>query len=255
MAKRDDRGAAAAGLLPLLAGLGLVGFGGWMWYKSQNGKKDDGTEEGDTALTVAMMDKINAMTAYHAQIYGADGTRQPDATELQTLGMMAESMQAEEEEHHWHSKTVYRDSLAHFYQDIGLFIVLPIVTGFIAVAGMVAYDRWKRPPSTRPPTSCPGCGAELPDEEVAVAHVENAHTVNPEAAQVAAATWSQQPYWVVTTTGAIGGAYNAAYQPMNSWSFNSLTQNVQGMMYAFAMGIGTSGTLAALQQTLIYCLI
>jgi hypothetical protein len=42
---------------------------------------------------------------------------------------------------------------------------------------------------------------------------------------------------------------------MNSWSFEALTRNVQGMAYSWAMGIGSIGTLTALQQTLVYCLV
>ncbi len=253
--KSNERGSGLVGMLPLIAGVGLVGLGGYVWYRSQKGGDDGGSGGGDDPLVVAMKDKIDAMTLYHTQIYGEDGTRQPTASELQTLGMMAEAMQSEEDHWEWVDRTRYREAMAHYYQDIGLFVILPLVTGFISVGGMIVYDRYRRGGGKRPPTSCPGCGVSLPNEDAAVAHVVNIHTVNPDAVSEAAETWTQQPYWVVTATGAIGGAYSAAYDPISSWDFDSLSKNVQGMMYAFAMGIGTSGTLVALQQTLVYCLI
>ncbi len=254
--KRDERG--AANLLPLLAGLGLMGIGGYVWYKSTNpgGGGGNPTEETDK-LIVAMNRKIDAMTLYHTQIYGEDGLRVPSEAELNSLGMMAEAMRTEEEGLVTIEKTRYRDALAHTFQDLGLFVILPIVAGFISIGGMIYWDRHKRPPSQRPPTDCPKCGASLPDADAAMAHVENSHeaTTDESAIAAAASLWSNQPYWTVTTTGVMGQTWQNAYQPMTSWSLSSLSANLQGMMYSYAMGIGTVGTLQGLSTTLIYCLI
>ncbi len=211
---------------------------------------------GDGELITAESDKIKSFADYHRQVYGGDGTRTPTELEIKSLGMLASAMQSEEDDWHFHDPPSYRTAITQFYKShLGIDVILPILAGFIAVGGMVTWDRYYRPEP--PPVECPACAAYLANPEAAVAHVTNAHTMNTDPAAMAEAEqqWAQQPYWTMTATGAIGGAYNAAYQPVSSWSLGAMTRNVQGMVYSLSMGIGTVGTLAALQQTLVYCLI
>ncbi len=251
MAKNDK-----SNWLPLLAGLGLLGGGVYLW--SRGGLSgDQGTDEYDLRLIELEKQKIAAFATMHERIYGADGNRIPEPDELTTLGVYAEAMKDEEEARKIRDQDRYVISITEFLKTLGAYVILPLVVGSIVVGGMVLYDRYKRPPSQRPPTDCPKCGVTLANPDVAMAHVVNDHEATTDAGAKAAAAelWAYQPYWTLSTTSIMGGAYQFAYQPVTSWSPAALAQNLQGMMYSYAMGIGTIGSLQALSTTLVYCMI
>jgi hypothetical protein len=195
--------------------------------------------------------------SFHQTIYGADGNRIPDPVEVTTLGAFAESAKSEEEARIIQDRDKYVDSITELLRTIGVYVILPLVIGSIAVGAMILYDRAKRPPSQRPPTDCPKCGATLANPDVAVAHVVNDHDVTTDAGARAAAAdaWAYQPYWTLSATSIMGGTYKFAYEPLTSWSLPTLTSNVQGMMYAYAMGMGSAASLQGLATTMIYCMI
>ncbi len=213
---------------------------------------------GDQPLIKAESEKISSMAQYHRQVYGTDDYRNPTQVEMDSLSMMANSMNNEEGNWPFDNKPLYRETMMYAFQNIlGISVILPIVAGYMVLGGMVVWDRYARPVRASTPVQCPKCAATLADPDVAMAHVENSHTVTADAGAIAAASqiWSNQPYWTVTTTGVMGGAYDQAHRPMEGWSFDALSQNVRGMAYSWAMGIGTAGTLQALSTTLVYCLV
>src|SRR5574343_929595 len=124
---------------------------------------------GDGELVQAEADKIKAMAHYHRQVYGDEGTRTPTDLEIKSLGMLASAMQAEEDDWHFHDPPSYRAAITQFYKDhLKIDVVLPVLAGFIAVGGMVVWDRYFRPVPSN--VTCPACQVGLSTPEVAMAH-------------------------------------------------------------------------------------
>jgi hypothetical protein len=250
--KKKDEGFAS--VLPWLAGGGLVLGGLWLW---KSGAFDGGGDGSDTdaqqkKLLVDLSNKRTEMLAYYDEIF-ANG-RTPTDAESVRYGMMVESITTEEQMLLSTYKTEYREATAKYFHDMGLFVIIPVVAGFMLAGGLIAYDRWKRPP--RPPT-CPKDGVTVVDPEALQAHVEQDHSITTDAAAIAAASaeWNTQPFWVASAVGVVGQTYSTVYNPMFSWNLDALRNNVSGMTYAYAAEMGTVASLAALSRTLIYCLI
>jgi hypothetical protein len=212
----------------------------------------------DKPLIKAESDKIKAMASFHRDIYGGDGRVMPNEPQLDSLSMFSEMMRKEEDDWPFSSKPEYRAGITDFYRsELGIDVILPQITGYMASSGMVIYDRLARPDMVQTPLTCPKCGTVLGSPSIAMAHVVDDHqlTTDAGAKAEAAAIWSAQPGWTLTTTGVMGGTYDLIRTPMEGWSINDLAFNVQGMAYSLAMGIGTVGTLQALSTTLVYCLV
>ncbi len=212
----------------------------------------------DQPLIKAETDKIRAMASFHRDIYGGDGMVTPNEPQLDSLNLFADMMRKEEDDWPFVSQPEYRKGITQAYHnELGIDVILPMITGYIASSGMVLYDRAVRPDMAQTPLACPKCGMTLANPGIAMAHVVDDHQVTTDAGAIAEAAtiWSAQPTWALTTTGVMGGTYDLVRSPMTGWSLDSLAGSVQGMAYSLAMGIGTVGTLQALSTTLVYCLV
>ena len=249
--KKKDEGFAA--VMPWLVGAGLVGGGLWLWSKSQDGD-GNGIPPGDHSQEVKnLLYKTKNQITYTTNF--TKNGRTPTEAESSLLTSLAESIRVEELQLTILDQTDYRDSLAHMYQDLGLFVVIPVVVGFMAAGAFVRwYLRSKGPPK---PPQCPKDGYTVSTPELLQAHVEEDHSITTDPATLAAASaeWNTQPFWVASSVGVIGQTYSTVYNPMLSWNMDALKRNVGGMSYAYGAEMGTMGTLSALSRVLMYCLI
>lgn len=249
MAERTKAVAKGKSDWPLWAGIGLIGGGLALWWLSSSA---GASAETDDPLIQAEKEKFEAMMLYHEQIYGADGLRQPTEAEITSLGMMSEAMSSEESRWHYRDKAAYIRSIDDFLQTLGLFVILPSIAGFIILAGMKAYDRWRRPPQNRPPTACPKCGILFSDPDQAAAHASVAHPATTDAASIAEAAkeWQGQPFWSMAEVAITAGTYSSIYNPLSNWSYDTLNRNLQGMLYSLVMATGSTSSMAAMSRTI-----
>lgn len=249
--KKDDQFAA---WLPWLAGGGLILGGLWLWKSGvfDGGDGGSNTDAQQMKLLVDLANKRTELLDYHDEIF-ANG-RLPTDAESVRYGMMVESIETEEKMLISTYKTEYRQATAEYFHNLGLFVIIPVVAGFMVAGGLIAYDRWRRPP--KPPT-CPKDGVTVADPEALQAHIEQDHSITTDAAALAAASaeWNTQPYWVASSVGVIGQTYSTVYNPLLSWNLAELKANVGGMSIVYGAEMGTAASLAAMTRTLMYCLV
>ncbi|MDM7999980.1 MAG: hypothetical protein QUS33_08270 [Dehalococcoidia bacterium] len=242
--------------LPILAGLGLMGAGLFLWARQeaeggQNENPDQMSEE-QQRLLVALQEKWAEAVNYHNQIT-ANG-RLPTDEEARHYDMLMESIEVEEKTIEWVNKTIFIREQQKFWHDLGLYVIIPSILGFMFIAGVVAYWIYKRPP---PPPKCPKDGLQVSSPEELKAHIEADHKITTDTAalQAARAGWNLQPSFVTSSVGVVGQTYGTVYKDMLSWSFADLTKNVPSMGYVYGAEMGTMGTLSALGQSLAFLII
>ena len=182
------------------------------------------------------------------------GNRTPSDQEFQVLSQMHEDAALEEQSIHETYKIEFMNAAADFARDLGYYVVIPGVVGFIFAAAIYGYWRYRKPP-TKPPT-CPKDGLSFPTVEDLQAHVsQHQITMSSSALQLANQEWQSQPSFVMQTTSVIGALYGKSYTNMASWGALDVRNWTQGAAYSYGTEMGTMGTLAALARTMALVLV
>lgn len=246
--------------LPILAGLGLVGGGLLLWYGTKDTQADDSVPDDNgipdaqqNRLLQILQNKWASIAEYQDRIY-ANG-RTPSDQEFGVLESMHQDAALEEQS----IKETYRVEFARaaedFARNLGYYVVIPGVIGFL-FAGAIAYWWRHRRPPTQPP-SCPKDGQTFSTPEGFQAHVHQDHSVTTDVNKLiqADAYWQTQPYWVSQSVAVIGQIYGSAYTRMSTWSLPVLRQGVDAMAYTYACEMGTMGSMSAMGQMLALAMI
>lgn len=239
--------------LALAGGLGIAGI--YLWSKVSGSGPGTGTDElaqQQQKLLTILEKKWATIADFQDQIYV--GNRTPTDQEFQVLSQMHEDAALEEQSIHETYKTQFMDAAAEFARDLGYYVVIPGVVGFIFAAAIYGYWRYRKPP-TKPPT-CPKDGISFPTVEDLQAHVSQ-HKITTSSSLLALANqeWQSQPSFTMQTTAVIGTLYGKAYTSMASWGALDVRNWSQGAAYAYGTEMGTMGTLAALGRTMAMVLV
>lgn len=251
--KPSEKKGAGSGLmaLALAGGLGIAGI--YLWSKvSEGGPGTDEITQQQQKLLTILEKKWATIADFQDQMYL--GNRTPSDQEFQVLSQMHEDAALEEQSIRETYKTQFMDAAADFARDLGYYVVIPGVVGFIFAAAIYGYWRYRKPP-TKPPT-CPKDGISFPTVEDLQAHVSQHNiTTSATALQLANQEWQTQPSFVMQTTSVIGALYGKAYTNMASWGALDVRNWAQGAAYAYGTEMGTLGTLAALARTMSFVLV